>query len=83
MVANSTLAAVCVYSGFHEYLIFESQAIANSITQYSEALRIAERADETRAKFEGSMPGQYWLDIEQPKVSLDLCENTHSQLMFN
>lgn len=75
MVANSTLAAVCVYSGFHEYLIFESQTIANSITQYSEALRNAERADATRAKFEGSTPGQYWLDIEQPKVLSDVLES--------
>lgn len=68
MVANSTLAAVCVYSGFHQFLIFESQTIANSITQYSDALRNAEQADKARAKLEGRMSGQYWLDIEQPKV---------------
>ncbi|GJJ07506.1 hypothetical protein Clacol_001708 [Clathrus columnatus] len=75
MVSNSTLAAVCVYSEFHEYLIFESQAIASSINQYSDALRNAQRADEARAKLEGRMPGQYWLDIEPPKVLSDVLES--------
>lgn len=75
MVSNSTLAAVCVYSGVHEHLIFESQSIASSIQAYSELLDSARKADEVRSKIEGRLPGQYWVDIEQPKVLSDVLES--------
>lgn len=68
-MSNSTLAAVCVYSGIHRFLLFESDLIAKSIQAYSELLENARRADEIQAENEGRMPGQYWVDIEQPKAS--------------
>lgn len=68
MVSNSTLAAVCVYAGLHEHLLFESHSIESSIQAYSDELDKARRADYARAEREGSLAGQYWVDIEQPKV---------------
>lgn len=68
MVSNSTLAAICVYAGLHQHLLFESLAIESSIYAYSDKLDKARRADYARADREGTLPGQYWLDIEQPKV---------------
>ena len=69
MVSNSTLAAVCVYSGLHEHLLFESPNIASSIQAYSEQLDTVQRMEYDLAENEGRLPGQYWLDIEQPKVT--------------
>lgn len=68
MVSNSTLAAVCVFAGLHNHLLFESQTIANSIQAYSDELDRASRTDHAQAQREGRQPGQYWVDIEQPKV---------------
>ncbi|KIJ56735.1 hypothetical protein M422DRAFT_57385 [Sphaerobolus stellatus SS14] len=75
MVSNSTLAAVCVYSRIHEFLLYESELITNSINVYSELLEEARKKDEIQANYEGRLPGQYWVDIEQPKVLSDVLES--------
>ncbi|KAF8591451.1 ribonuclease III [Ramaria rubella] len=75
MVSNSTLAAVCVYSGLHAHLLFESHTIASSIQAYSKDLDRARQAEYTRAERESRLPGQYWVDVEQPKVLSDVVES--------
>lgn len=70
MVSNSTLAAVCVEAGLHEYLMFESLTLANGMDAYAAKIRQKQREEYALAERESRAPGQYWLDIEGPKVSL-------------
>lgn len=76
MVSNSALAAVCVLSGLYRHLHYDSYPLGSSFETYIkrlEALRVQETESATR---EGRSPGQYWMDIEPPKVSLFPCEVT-------
>lgn len=68
MVSNSALAAVCVWSGLHHYLLFESPYLEGSIRAYANELEAKQQAEYVQATKEGRPPGQYWLDIEPPKV---------------
>ena len=70
MVSNSALAAVCVWAGLHEHLLFESVTLADNIRHYANVLRSHQRVEYTLATQEGRPPGQYWVDVEPPKVSL-------------
>lgn len=70
MVSNSTLAAVCVDAGLHEYLMFESLTLANAMDAYAVKIKQKQREEYALAEREGSAPGQYWLDIEGPKVGV-------------
>lgn len=70
MVSNSALAAVCVWSGLQEYLLFESPYLENSIRAYANELKEKQAKEYALAEAEGRSPGQYWLDIEPPKVSV-------------
>lgn len=69
MVSNSALAAVCVWSGLQEHLLFESPQLAASIQGYTDELKQRQQQEYSLAEQEGRSPGQYWLDIEAPKVS--------------
>lgn len=68
MVSNSALAAVCVWSGLQKHLLFESYILAGSIQVYADELNAKQAAEYALAEKEGRPPGQYWLDIEPPKV---------------
>lgn len=68
MVSNSALAAVCVWSGLHEYLLFESPQLEYNIRAYCNELQICQQREYELAQEERRMPGQYWLDKEPPKV---------------
>ena len=68
MVSNATLAAVCVWSGLHEHLLFESYALASDIRSYADKLKVRQTAEYENAEQEGRKRGQYWVDIEPPKV---------------
>lgn len=70
MVSNSALAAVCVRTRLHEYLLYESYAMGNSIQSYTEQLEVKRQEEYERAVKDGRHPGQYWLDLEPPKVCL-------------
>ena len=70
MVSNSALAAVCVWSGLQEYLLFESSKLSSSIQNYANELKERQEKEYELAKEEGRSPGQYWLDTEPPKVRL-------------
>lgn len=68
MVSNSALAAVCVWSGLHEFLLFESSQLSVSIQGYAIELKDRQEKEYALAEKEGRPSGQYWLDIEPPKV---------------
>ena len=70
MVSNSALAAVCVWSGLQQYLLFESNQLSNSIQSYANELKERQDKEYALAAEEGRSPGQYWLDTEPPKVRL-------------
>lgn len=70
MVSNATLAAVCVWSGLHEHLMFESYTLANNIRIYADELSTKEGEEYALAQKECRSPGQYWLEIEPPKVRM-------------
>jgi len=70
MVSNSALAAVCVWSGLQEYLLFESNQLSNGIQTYANELKERQEKEYALAGEEGRPPGQYWLDTEPPKVRL-------------
>lgn len=72
MVSNSALAAVCVRTGLHAYLLYESYALGNSIQSYAEQLETRRQEEHQKAVRDGRPPGQYWLDMEPPKVCLQL-----------
>jgi len=74
MVSNSALAAVCVWSGLNEFLLFESSQLSTSIQEYAIELKDRQEKEYVLAEKEGRSAGQYWLDIEPPKV-LDLSNN--------
>lgn len=68
MVSNAALAAVCVWAGLHEHLLFESYTLAADIQAYADGLKTKQMAEYELASREGRSPGQYWVDVEPPKV---------------
>jgi len=68
MVSNSALAAVSVWSGLHEHLLFESSQLEYSIRSYVNELKTKKDREYDLAAQEGRSPGQYWLEIDPPKV---------------
>ncbi|TFK55753.1 ribonuclease III [Heliocybe sulcata] len=75
MVSNSALAALCVWSGLHRHLLFESKELASSIQTYEAQLKVRQDTEYAEADLEGRSPGQYWLDIEPPKALSDVVES--------
>ncbi|KAG1753945.1 uncharacterized protein EDB91DRAFT_1287021 [Suillus paluster] len=75
MVSNSALAAICVRTGLHEYLLYESYALGNSIQSYVEQLEARHQEEYQRAARDGRPPGQYWLNMEPPKILSDVVES--------
>lgn len=68
MVTNFALAAVCVEMGLYKYMIFESTTLGTEIEEYVVHLERARDLEYKIADNEGRPPGQYWVDIEPPKV---------------
>lgn len=69
MVSNSILAAVSVHYGLHHFLQIESDAVKRAIDVYIPELEEKQRAEYEDAEKEGRLPGQYWLEVEPPKVA--------------
>jgi endoribonuclease Dicer len=65
MVSNSTLAAVCVWSGLHRF-IHATQQLGQTIQNYEKAL-LAQQAAVLAGTHDRTMI-QYWKDLEAPKV---------------
>jgi endoribonuclease Dicer len=72
MVANLTLGALCVDCGYHTFLIHESPILKRQIDEYVEQVTRAQALEYNLAESEKRPPGQYWVDIEAPKVCLGL-----------
>lgn len=68
MVSNHALAALCVHLGLHEHIQYTQNQIGNTIKTYIARLRALQKTEYDLAKVEQRSPGQYWLDIEPPKV---------------
>ncbi|KAF9569018.1 ribonuclease III [Agrocybe pediades] len=75
MVSNSALAAVCAWSGLHEYLLFESTALSANIQDYISQLKERQEKEYASATQQDRPPGQYWLDLEPPKALSDVIES--------
>jgi len=75
MVSNTALAAVCVWAGLHDHLLFESHTLAENIQSYAVDLRSKQQAEYILAAKEGRPPGQYWVDVEPPKALSDVIES--------
>jgi endoribonuclease Dicer len=75
MVSNVTLAAICVSSGLHEHLLFESPSLSESIKTYATALKVKQIEEYALAKSEDRQPGQFWAELEPPKALSDVLES--------
>lgn len=73
MVSNSALAAVCVWSGLQEHILFESFVLEDGIKSYVNELKIKQTKEHELAAKEDRPPGQYWLELEPPKVIQKPC----------
>lgn len=69
MVTNSALAAVCVEMGLYKHVIYESPQLGDEIDEYARQVKRARDLEYKVADNEGRPPGQYWVDIEPPKVN--------------
>ncbi|KAJ6509901.1 hypothetical protein C8R47DRAFT_1034846 [Mycena vitilis] len=74
MVSNSALAAVCVSSGLYKHMLLATRLTA-SVTDYVEKLRVKQAEEYQLAQLEKRSPGQYWQEIEPPKVLSDVVES--------
>ncbi|KAK7049611.1 Dicer-like protein 1 [Paramarasmius palmivorus] len=75
MVSNSALAAVCVRSGLHQYLLLGSSHLEDNIKSYIGILQQKENEEHANAIKEHRPIGQYWHGVETPKVLADIVES--------
>jgi endoribonuclease Dicer len=68
MVSNAALASLCISSGLQEHIVFESPILAKNIQAYAVKLEAKKSEEYALAQQAGRSPGQYWLDVEPPKV---------------
>ncbi|KAJ7179238.1 hypothetical protein C8R46DRAFT_1073070 [Mycena filopes] len=68
MVSNSALAAVCISSGLHNHFL-QATRLTGAVTDYMERLQVKQAEEYELARVEKRPPGQYWQEIEPPKVS--------------
>jgi len=75
MVSNSTLAAICVWSGLHRF-IYSTQQIGQTIRNYERALLAQQTAVLSRVHKESRSMVQCWKDLDAPKVCrISECSN--------
>ncbi|KIY46644.1 hypothetical protein FISHEDRAFT_47032 [Fistulina hepatica ATCC 64428] len=74
IVCNSALAALCVSSGLHKFVSYEQSGISDRIHGYIDALKVMQDKEYQLAERVQRPPGQYWLDIEPPKILSDIVE---------
>ncbi|KAJ7095296.1 hypothetical protein B0H15DRAFT_775415 [Mycena belliarum] len=74
MVSNSALAAVCISSGLHKHLLLAAR-LSDSVAEYMEQLKVKQAEEYELARVENRSPGQYWNELEAPKVLSDVVES--------
>ena len=80
MVSNTALAAICVTRGLHRHLLYDSLELAHNIDVYEGALKVRRSREYETATKENRRPGQYWVDLEPPKVLSDVVESIFGAL---
>ncbi|OBZ71925.1 Endoribonuclease Dicer 1 [Grifola frondosa] len=75
MVSKYALAALCVHIGLHEHIRHASPDLEKSIRAYAENLRVQQDNEFKLAAIENRLPGQYWMELEPPKVLSDVVES--------
>ncbi|PSR73594.1 hypothetical protein PHLCEN_2v10513 [Hermanssonia centrifuga] len=75
MVSNATLATICVSMGLYKHAQHASLDLTNSIAAYMEQVRVLQDREYKLAAGENRQPGQFWLEIEPPKVLSDVVES--------
>lgn len=68
MVSNSVLSAFCVEMGLYKFLDYDNKGLAGTIPEYIDKIEKARAQEEAAARAEKRLMGQYWTDIEAPKV---------------
>ena len=68
MVNNIALGALCIECGLDKFIIHDSTSLQKSIDAYRADAKKAQKLEYDLAEAEGRMPGQYWVDLEPPKV---------------
>ncbi|KAJ7228751.1 hypothetical protein GGX14DRAFT_346266 [Mycena pura] len=74
MASNSALAAVCISSGLYKHLLLAT-SLYPVVANYMEKLRAKQTEEYELARAEKRNPGQYWQEIESPKVLSDVVES--------
>jgi len=69
MINNHTTASFCVHLGLQDFAVFDNPLMQRAIAEYVPRIRRAKVKEEELAKSEGREPGQYWAEIDSPKVS--------------
>ncbi|EIW82390.1 ribonuclease III [Coniophora puteana RWD-64-598 SS2] len=75
MVANSALAAICVWSGLNEHLLVDDYEVSESFKKYARDLKAKEQEVRTASLRDGTPIGQFWLHITPPKALSDVVES--------
>ncbi|KAI0939123.1 hypothetical protein AcV5_000626 [Taiwanofungus camphoratus] len=75
MVSNSALAALCVSCGLHEHIQHVAPELRNSIQAYMGKVNALQKHEYALAERERRPPGQYWLEVDHPKVLSDIVES--------
>ncbi|THH00410.1 hypothetical protein EW026_g2116 [Hermanssonia centrifuga] len=75
MVSNATLATICVLMGLYKHAQHASLDLTNSIAAYVEQVRVLQDQEYKLAAGENRQPGQFWFEIEPPKVLSDVMES--------
>ncbi|KAJ7068184.1 hypothetical protein C8F01DRAFT_1050127 [Mycena amicta] len=74
MVSNPTLAAVCVESGLYKHVLMAAN-LYPVVADYAKKLQAMKAEEVALAASEGRPAGQYWQEIEAPKVLSDIVES--------
>ncbi|KAF8211200.1 hypothetical protein K438DRAFT_1568952 [Mycena galopus ATCC 62051] len=74
MVSNSALGAICVSAGLHNHLLLATR-LTGSVTDYIIKLKIKQTEEYESARLENRSPGQYWQEVDPPKVLSDVVES--------
>jgi endoribonuclease Dicer len=68
MTANTTLAAICIESGLYRHMHAGPPTTTSAVAGYAARLDVARRQEQARLAQEGQRPGQFWVNLDEPKV---------------
>lgn len=69
MVSNSALAAITVLTGLHRCIQHSTPDLDIAIQRFAEEVTRRRDEEENAASRECRLPGQYWVELETPKVT--------------